>query len=653
MTRLQFFATQGLYMDIILQKALQLSRRQKIIIQALLDFIIVVSSVFVAMWLRLESLRFSGDLSFWIIAAIAGIATVSLFYGLGIYKTIIRFINDQILRTIFLSGVGAALLMYIFSVIIGAPVPRAVPFIFLVLLCIGSVGMRLFIQLILRGTAAVNQTRVLIYGAGESGRQLATALRHNGEYFPVAFIDDDQAMHGSAVNGLKVFAPNKTQTIAKNTGVSRILLAIPSATRQRKREIITMLDPLGFDIRTMPGMSDIISGKAKFDELVKVSPEELLGRDPVPPRPDLMAKNITGKVVLVSGAGGSIGSELCRQILEFKPAALVLFEVSEFGLYRINLELSQYLAARGQNTRLEAVLGSVQNIGRVQAILKNFGVQSIYHAAAYKHVVLVEENVVEGVRNNVFGTRVMAQAAADTGVENFILISTDKAVRPTNFMGATKRMAELVCQSLAHTDTKTNFSMVRFGNVLGSSGSVIPRFQDQIKQGGPVTVTHRDITRFFMTIPEAAQLVIQAGAMAKGGDVFVLDMGDPVKIFDLASTMIRLHGLKPYFHDETAVEPEYIGDIAIKITGLNKGEKLFEELLIGENPQPTEHERIMTATEVSMARDALDACLDSLMQACLDFDIKAIQKIFLDAPLAYQPNDDEIHDLMWLRKDEA
>ncbi|WP_296763475.1 UDP-N-acetylglucosamine 4,6-dehydratase family protein [Sediminimonas sp.] len=366
------------------------------------------------------------------------------------------------------------------------------------------------------------------------------------------------------------------------------------------------------------------------------------------PREELMSRNITGKVVLVSGAGGSIGSELCRQIINHRPAALVLLEMSELALYCITNELRETLAEDGGEVPVEPVLGSVQHRGRVAAVLRNFGVQTIYHAAAYKHVVLVEENVVEGVRNNVFGTRTLAEAAVEAGIEDFILISTDKAVRPTNIMGASKRMSELVCQALARDHPRTTFSMVRFGNVLGSSGSVIPRFRAQIEQGGPVTVTHREITRFFMTIPEAAQLIIQAGAMARGGDVFVLDMGEPVKILDLPQSMVRLHGLKPFLVDEAGRPEVEAGDIPISIVGLNKGEKLYEELLIGEDPHPTDHPRIMTATEGSLTRAELDGFLERLFRACQAFDVPAIRQVFTEAPLAYRPTSDEVHDLMWV-----
>ena len=363
----------------------------------------------------------------------------------------------------------------------------------------------------------------------------------------------------------------------------------------------------------------------------------MLGRDPVPPRDDLMSVNLRGKSVLVTGAGGSIGSELCRQILAMEPAALVMLDVSEAALYTAD-EFLRPIAESTGKTKLYPLIGSVQNPNRMRAVIRAFKIQTVFHAAAYKHVPLVEQNIIEGVRNNVFGTRSVARAAAECGVEAFILVSTDKAVRPTNVMGATKRLAELVCQAEAAKSTGTVFSMVRFGNVLGSSGSVIPRFQKQIKSGGPVTVTHPDITRYFMTIPEAAQLVIQAGAMATGGEVFVLDMGDPVRIADMAASIIRLHGLSPWYPDRAGGPGEKPGDIAITFTGLRPGEKLYEELLIGDSATPTEHTRIHKERAIHLPPDELDACLDRLMQACLDFDVPEIWRIILKMPTEFQPN---------------
>lgn len=634
-------------MTSVLTRLTELDRRKKRAIQIGADVLLVVLCFVAAMMLRFDSTRFLNDASVWLGLAPVIIATVGVFHMLGLYRSVIRYINGYMLRAIAIGAFASAVLLFLLSQLLSAPVPRSVPGIYALLLFVTAGGLRFLMQSLFRRTGPHNRNPVIIYGAGEAGRQLVKALANDREYEPVAFVDDDPALQQNWIAGKRVYAPDQIAGLIERLRIHCILLAIPSATRARRREIVSRLEPLSIDIRTIPGIADIVDGRATFSDLRRVTPEDLLGREPVLPQDDLMARNITGKVVLVTGAGGSIGSELCRQIIRYDPAALVLLDVSEYALYAISTELSDTLRHKGSALRVERVLGSVQNPGRMRAILRNFGVQSIYHAAAYKHVTLVEENVVEGIRNNVFGTRVIAEAAAGTGVENFILISTDKAVRPTNFMGASKRMAELVCQALARGSTRTTFSMVRFGNVLGSSGSVIPRFRAQIKNGGPVTVTHRDITRYFMTIPEASQLVIQAGAMARGGDVFVLDMGEPVRILDLAQTMIRLHGLKPYIVDDGDMPDPARGDIAIRIIGLQKGEKLYEELLIGDNSQGTHHPRIMTATEVALDGEALHPLLDRLAKACQAFDVAEIRRIFAEAPLDYRPNDDILHDLMW------
>jgi FlaA1/EpsC-like NDP-sugar epimerase len=559
----------------------------------------------------------------------------------------VRFITDNILVIVGKGALVAAISLYAAGLLFDAGLPQSVPIIFAVFAFLSTGGLRFAARTYFSNPNHLSRRPVIIYGAGEAGLQLLSALFHGHEFAPVALVDDDPSLQNLGIGGLRVYSPDKISHLGRETGARVILLAIPSISRVRRREIVTALEDLQLEIKTIPGMSDIISGKAKISELRTVSAEDLLGRDPVAPDPELLGKNITGRVVMVSGAGGSIGSELCRQILTQNPSVLVLYDVSEFALYAIEAELSA-TAARLQNpTKIVPVLGSVQQRRRLEAALKALKVQTIYHAAAYKHVPLIEENVVEGVRNNVFGTLAITLAAQKLGVENFILISTDKAVRPTNIMGATKRIAELICQARARESSGTVFSMVRFGNVLGSSGSVIPRFQAQIEAGGPVTVTHKDINRYFMTIPEAAQLVIQAGALGQGGDVFVLDMGAPVKILDLAFSMVKLQGLSPYMVDDPdQILPEK-GDIPVCVTGLRKGEKLYEELLIGNNPAPTKHPRIMTASEVSLSNDVLMAVLDRLLQACEAFDLPAIMAILQELPLDYTPLSTDIADLIW------
>lgn len=626
-----------------------LNRPKKRAVQVIADICLMVVCFVAAMALRLETLAFASDPQVWVALLPVIPLTLVVFVKLGLYRSIIRFITGQALRAVGIGVLVSTLALFVSAWAMSSPIPRSVPGIYALLLFLTSGGLRFVMRGLLRKPMLSNRKPIVIYGAGDTGRQLQNALFHGQEFSPVAFIDDDPMLQQTLVGGRRVYAPEQARHLVEEMRIKSVLLAIPSASRARRREVVEQLEPLGVEISTVPGMEDIVSGRAKFSDIRRVSPEELLGRDPVPPRADLMSQNITGKVVMVSGAGGSIGSELCRQIINHAPAALVLLDVSEFALYSISMELRATLEKMGQSLVVYPMLGSVQNPQRVRSILRTFNVQTIYHAAAYKHVVLVEENVIEGICNNVFGTRVIAEAAAQMGVENFILISTDKAVRPTNFMGASKRMAELVCQALAKEPSRTTFSMVRFGNVLGSSGSVIPRFRAQIEQGGPVTVTHREITRYFMTIPEASQLVIQAGAMAKGGDVFVLDMGQPVKILDLAHSMIRLHGLKPYIMEHTDEPEEVRGDIGIQIVGLNKGEKLYEELLIGGNPKGTRHPRIMSASESCLPRHELNEVLEQLLTACQEFDIASIRKVFLTAPLSYQPGSDELHDLMWAK----
>ena len=625
----------------------RLSRGTKQTIQVFSDSALVTLAFLLAMFLRLESWRFVGDPRIWLAFAPVIPVTIGFWATMGLYRTVVRYISSGALKVLLLGGLISAFTLSLSDLAIGTPVPRSVPYIQAMLVFCLAGGSRFVIWALFRQTQSNRRRPVLVYGAGDAGRQLVNALRHGREYQPVAFLDDDAALVGSTIGGLRVFNPLALPSLINDTRARTVLLAIPSATRVRRREIVAAIEVYGLEIKTIPGMADIVSGKAKFSELRSVRPEDLLGRDPVEPNAAMMRRNITGKVVMVSGAGGSIGSELCRQVIGFAPKILILFDVSEYSLYTIDAELRETLLRERLTVRLVPILGSVQDAERLRKVIGQFAVQTIYHAAAYKHVPLVEENVIEGLRNNVFGTRSIARAAAEAGVENFILISTDKAVRPTNVMGASKRLAELICQALARETHTTTFSIVRFGNVLGSSGSVIPLFQAQIERGGPVTVTHRDINRFFMTIPEAAQLVIQAGAMARGGDVFVLDMGDPVRILDLALSMVRMNGLVPYIVDTPDADTAMRGDIQIQVTGLRKGEKLFEELLIGDSPTGTEHPRIMTATEVALDPEPLSELLDQLAQACRDYDIPAIRSILVGAPLAYRPTAMALSDQVW------
>ncbi|MBV8679773.1 MAG: polysaccharide biosynthesis protein, partial [Aquitalea sp.] len=493
-----------------------------------------------------------------------------------------------------------------------APFPRSSIIIFWMFAMAYIGGSRFVLRGLVRRIDSVDAPRehVIIYGAGQAGVQLMLALQAGKEYRPMAFVDDNPDSWKRTYRGLSVHAPDDLPLLIEETAASCILLAMPSVSRGRQREILESLEHLRIPIKRLPGMADLVSGEARVEELKEVEIEDLLGRDPVPPRPELLARNIQGRVVMVTGAGGSIGSELVRQIARNNPARIVLFELTEFALYAIDQELSQLAPAIARTP----VLGSVTDHARLCQIMRTFAVETVYHAAAYKHVPMVEHNPVAGILNNAFGTDTTAQAAEDCGVDTFVLISTDKAVRPTNVMGATKRLAELTLQGRHASGSKTCFVMVRFGNVLGSSGSVVPLFKKQIKAGGPVTVTHPDITRYFMTIPEAAQLVIQAGAMGEGGDVFVLDMGEPVKIAELARRMVHLSGL------EVRDDKHPGGDIEIRFSGLRPGEKLYEELLIGDNVLATDHPRILRAQEYHLAAEELQHFMQQLGQACQQLD---------------------------------
>jgi FlaA1/EpsC-like NDP-sugar epimerase len=485
--------------------------------------------------------------------------------------------------------------------------------------------------------------RVAIYGAGNAGARVCSVLLGGPDFEPVAFIDDKKSLQGSNINGVRVYGSDSLPELVQRRRIDRVLLAMPSASRRRRREVLTQLEPLGVHVQSLPNLSDLISGKAQISELCDVDVSDLLGRDPVPPQPKLFGSCIRGKCVLVTGAGGSIGAELCRQIIRLSPTRLVLFEMSELALYNIERELQEIAARERLELEIVPLLGNAHHRHRVREVLSAFAVQTVYHAAAYKHVPIVEHNVVEGIHNNVISTWYTAEAALETGVESFVLVSTDKAVNPANVMGATKRLAELVLQALQERTTQTRFCMVRFGNVLASSGSVVPLFQNQIRRGGPVTVTHPDVIRYFMTIPEAAQLVVQAGSMAKGGDVFVLDMGRPVRIDDLARRLVNLMGLTV----RDANNPE--GDIEIEYTGLRTAEKLFEELLIGSNVTGTDHPMIMRAIEHRLAWPKMQQILNDLLVALASFDCHRALALLTESVAEYQGEPD-IRDYVWTRK---
>ncbi len=650
-----------------------LPRRFKRLIQVLTDVVLVWAALWLAFFVRLGDADFVDPLGghAWLFA-VAPLAAVPFFIRFGMYRAVMRYFgNDALLaivKAVTLSALLLSLAVYWRS---DAPklIPRSMVFNYwwLSLVLIG--GLRLFMRQYFMGDwfAADSPGRfkgrdnglpkVAIYGAGAAGNQLVAALRLGRGMRPVAFIDDDPNLYNRSIAGLRVYSPKHIQQMIDETGCNEILMAIPSASRARRREVLEMLEHYPLHVRSVPGFMDLASGRVKVEDIQEVDIADLLGRDAVPPQQALFEKCIRGKVVMVTGAGGSIGSELCRQTLLKKPKALLLFEHSEFNLYSIHIELERAIERASLPIRLVPILGSIRNPDRLLDVMRTWQVETIYHAAAYKHVPMVEHNVAEGVLNNVLGTMNTAQAAVQAGVANFVLISTDKAVRPTNVMGSTKRVAEMILQALSretapvlfnadgavHQVNKTRFTMVRFGNVLGSSGSVIPRFYQQIRSGGPVTVTHPKITRYFMTIPEAAQLVIQAGSMGQGGDVFVLDMGQPVRIAELAEKLIHLSGL--------SVRSEKCphGDIAVEFTGLRPGEKLYEELLIGDNVSPTEHPMIMRADEEYFTWDELRGVLAKLLKAVEQDDYPQVRVLLREVVSGYVP-EGEIVDLIYQQR---
>ncbi|HCH1149976.1 TPA: polysaccharide biosynthesis protein [Vibrio parahaemolyticus] len=622
----------------------QLSRNNKQIVSVIIDCILIFIAFYLALFVRLGDVQnFPKVTVLWILLTVM-LATVLVFARLGLYRAVLRYLTFQTLYVVIVGAMTSAILVAALGFYLSDPFPRTVPIIYGAFLALFCGGPRVIVRSLIAQSYSTQSKEVLIYGAGSGGRQLAMALRSSGDYRVRAFIDGDSTLCNTMILGVPVIAIEDAMPLINKYDVSQVLLAVPSAKRSRRKVILDELAKLPVEVLTVPDMTDIVSGKAKIDELKDVAIEDLLGRDPVAPQQVLLEANIKDKVVMVTGAGGSIGSELCRQIVEQSPKSIILFELSEFGLYQIDRELNQLKVEKGLTCDIIPLLGSVQRQHRLETTMSSFKVQTVYHAAAYKHVPLVEFNVIEGVRNNIYGTYYTACAAIKAGVESFVLISTDKAVRPTNVMGTTKRMAELGLQALADQENAkpngTRFCMVRFGNVLGSSGSVIPVFKKQIASGGPVTVTHPEITRFFMTIPEAAQLVIQAGAMGKGGDVFVLDMGESVKIIDLACNLIQLSGL------EVKSEANPHGDIEIQFSGLRPGEKLYEELLIGDNVKQTAHERIMSAHEVHLPLGEYELLLSELDFACHSMDHESIRTLLLSAPTGFNPTDG-IGDLVW------
>lgn len=652
---------------------LQLPRRAKRLLQVATDAVLVWLSLWLAFIVRLgvEDVLNPVVTHAWLFVC-APVIAIPLFIRFGMYRAVLRYFgNDALLaivKAVSLSALILALVVYWYSNH-QTIVPRSIIFNYWWLSLVILGGLRLLMRQYFMGdwfnavhgapfsTRDEGLTKVAIYGAGVAGNQLVAALRMGRAMRPVAFIDDDPSISDRVIAGLQVFKPKHIQRMIELTGAQELLLALPSTARSRRREILGFLEGFPLHVRSVPSFAALASGEVKVDDIQEVDIADLLGRDAVPAETDLLQHCITGKNVLVTGAGGSIGAELCRQIAKLKPAQLILMDHSEFNLYSINLELEQRLSHGSSETGLICVLGSVRDQAKMIDVMNTWHIDTVYHAAAYKHVPMVEHNIAEGILNNVIGTLHAAQAALQAGVTNFVLISTDKAVRPTNVMGGTKRLAEMVLQALSkeiapvlfgdshnvRNVNKTRFTMVRFGNVLGSSGSVIPLFHKQIRAGGPLTVTHPNMTRYFMTIPEAAQLVIQAGSMGAGGEVFVLDMGEPVRIVELAEKMIHFSGLS------IRSEKNPQGDIAIKFSGLRPGEKLYEELLIGDNVAPTRHPMIMSAHEDYIPWDTLKVQLEDVMAAVLVDDYVQVRQKLKELVSGYSPEGD-IVDWMYVSK---
>lgn len=660
-------------MDSFRNYLLQLPRKNKRLIQVATDIVLVWTSLWLAFMVRLgiEDMYNPIRVHVWLFVAAPAVA-IPLFIRIGMYRAVMRYFGNDalvaIIKAVSLSSLILAVIVYWYSNH-QAVVPRSIIFNYwwLSLVIIGGLrlGMRQYfmgdwfnaVQHVPFTNRDNGLTKVAVYGAGVAGNQLVAALRMGRSMRPVAFLDDDNSIADRVISGLQVFKPRHIQRMIDLTGAQEILLALPSTTRSRRREILTLLEGFPLHVRSVPAFSDLAAGRVKVDDIQEVDIADLLGRDTVPAQNDLLQHCVAGKIVMVTGAGGSIGSELCRQILTLRPKALILFDHSEFNLYSIASEVERRGSREALTVRLLPTLGTVRDLDKLLDAMRAWKVDTVYHAAAYKHVPMVEHNIAEGIRNNVVGTLNTAQAALQAGVSNFVLVSTDKAVRPTNVMGSTKRIAEMALQALSRElaptlfndpsnisrVNKTRFTMVRFGNVLGSSGSVIPLFHKQIKSGGPLTVTHPNITRYFMTIPEAAQLVIQAGSMGKGGDVFVLDMGEPVKIVELAEKMIHLSGLS------IRSEKNPQGDIAIEFTGLRPGEKLYEELLIGDNVAATRHPMIMSAHEDFLPWELLKTRLADLLQAVDDDDYTRVRQLLKETVSGYAP-EGEIVDWIYLQK---
>ncbi|MEZ5539476.1 MAG: nucleoside-diphosphate sugar epimerase/dehydratase [Pseudomonadales bacterium] len=626
-------------MNIARKISRSLHQYYKQIVMLLVDFALLATALLFAFWARLGEVWLPQQASQYALLALSLSLSLFAFGRLGLYRSIIRYMGQQAIFAVMQGVLISALIVAVIAYMSDMFMPRSVPIIYLCFAYIFIGGSRMVIRAYYHKGVEIHRERVAIYGAGSSGLQVYQALERSNEYKPVLFVDDNLAKQGMILDGLPVYAALNLPSLFERHGITKVLIAMPSSSLQRRKEIVQELAEMGVGSHMVPGIEELLDSSLRGTDVAHVY-DNILGRVPVEPDMHLLDRCIRERVVMVTGAAGSIGSELCRQILLNEPRILLLVDTNEFGLYQIDMELRQTLQSMDSPAiELVSLLGNTVNQQQMAHIIKSFQVQTIYHAGAYKHVPIVENNMAEGVRNNVMGTWSLVKAATENAVETFVLISTDKAVRPVSAMGASKRCAELICQAYASEKTSTRFGIVRFGNVLGSSGSVVPLFFEQINDGGPVTVTHPDVMRYFMTIPEAAQLVLQAGSMGEGGEVFVLDMGKPVRIMELAERMITLLGRS--LRNEK--NPE--GDIEIVISGLRPGEKLYEELILGDKVSGTGHPMIMRAEENFLPLSNLLACLDQLQQACAENDCQTIKNLLSEVVGSF--SDQPINDVVW------
>lgn len=600
-----------------------LSRIQKTLLIMITDYFLIILALLVSKLLKYEILSFLWTNDFWIGSIFVATLTIVALYCMGTYRAIVRFVTGKILKPVLISSCLSGFFVLLTQLHNQTTLQLSIPILHTIIVFLFIGGSRFLARQLFRQGDNQHKKPVIIFGAGSAGLQLINSLFHGREYQPVALVDDNPQIQSLNISGLRVQPSSALKALQSTTNAEFLFLAKPNMTPERRRKLLLELDGSSLVLKRVPSMAEIFSGEAGIDDLIPVTPEDLLGRDPVPPVKSLMSARVTNKTILISGAGGSIGSELCRQIAKYSPKEIILVDSSEFALYEITTELADLRDKLSLDISLVSKLGTISEKEFLNSIFNSSEIHTVFHAAAYKHVPLVESNIFSGVKNNIFGTKNIADISARHGVNSFTLVSTDKAVRPTNVMGATKRIAELIIQGKATEEVGTVFSIVRFGNVLGSSGSVIPRFKSQIKSGGPITVTHENITRYFMTIPEAAELVIQSAGMATGGEVFLLDMGDPVKIIDVAMNMARLYGYTPSLEGNPMRNPS----IEIVLTGLRPGEKLYEELLINAESEETAHPKIFKARESWLEQEELTKRLADLDHATRTLDTKSVRTI--------------------------